>query len=61
MTKDSFLKNSFCPLLKGPCYDDCDWMHAFVYFDEDGMERELKCVLNVIADQLLGEGVVDCD
>lgn len=45
--------NNFCPLLKGPCRDDCVWADHQYEIDMDGITHHVYCAINGIYATLL--------
>lgn len=34
-----------CPVLKGPCREDCVWCYIDIDFTEDGLKEEAQCAV----------------
>lgn len=59
MAETRFFEDKFCPITKGPCRTDCNWIYSEIEITEDGITEENECAVNMVVNALLELEYID--
>lgn len=59
MSRVEYYPDTFCPIIKGKCRSDCQWVYENLEISEDGIDREISCAVNYIVETLLELEAID--